>query len=206
MKKSRKPHPLIFVVVYLLLAINCRAQNNGWSLAISNNVTALPVVGYPRVFYSQYHPGLEAARFRKINKKSENIFYLKANGGFYYHRFIQTLIWIYPSVIYERVLNKRFAMDVGLGFGYGFSIEGSDVFKLNSDGHYERVSKLAGRSQYIGQLEIGGRYVLQKDHPDGLKLIVQLKNYVQGTYINFYVPLLPINSFLIGLSVPIKSK
>jgi hypothetical protein len=97
-------------------------------------------------------------------------------------------------------------MDVGLGFGYGFSIEGSDVFKLNSDGHYERVSKLAGRSQYIGQLEIGGRYVLQKDHPDGLKLIVQLKNYVQGTYINFYVPLLPINSFLIGLSVPIKSK
>jgi hypothetical protein len=197
---------LIIIIFICIINSNGTAQNNSWSVAISNNVTALPVTGYPQVFYSQCHPGMEFSRNWKINKKEKNRFFISANTGFYYHRFIQTTIWIYPSVNYEYAVGKRFSMQASLGFGYAFSIEGSDVSELNSNGVYEQKSVLAGRSQYIAQLALGGSYALSKEKPDGIKLILQLKNYLQGTYINSYVPLLPINSILIGVAMPIKSK
>lgn len=196
---------IIFIVTSFLVS-NVSAQNNSWSVAVSNNVTALPVTGYPQVFYSQCHPGMEFSRNWKINKKEKNRFFLSANTGFYYHRFIQTTIWIYPSVNYQYAIGKRFSINAGLGFGYAFSIEGSDVSELNSDGVYEQKSVMAGRSQYLAQLALGCSYDLNKEKPEGIKLMLQLKNYLQGTYINSYVPLLPINSILIGVSMPIKTK
>lgn len=194
------------IIFLIFIGLNASAQNNSWSVALSNNVTALPVTGYPQVFYSQCHPGMEFSRNWKINKKEKNRFFLSANTGFYYHRFIQTTIWIYPSVNYEYAVGKRFSINAGLGFGYAFSIEGSDVSELNSNGVYEQKSVMAGRSQYIAQLALGCSYALNKEKPDGVKLMLQLKNYLQGTYINSYVPLLPINAILIGVSIPVKTK
>lgn len=197
---------IIFLIFIGVNSLNVSAQNNSWSVALSNNVTALPVTGYPQVFYSQCHPGMEFSRNWKINKKEKNRFFLSANTGFYYHRFIQTTIWIYPSVNYEYAVGKRFSINAGLGFGYALSIEGSDVSELNSNGVYEQKSVMAGRSQYIAQLALGCSYALNKEKPDGVKLMLQLKNYLQGTYINSYVPLLPINAILIGVSMPVKTK
>lgn len=192
--------------VSILLPVSAFSQNNRWGLSVSNNVTALPITGMPRVFYTQCHPGIEGTRSWKMNNSEKHSWLVSANAGCYYHRFIQTLILLYPSLDYELKLNSRLAMNIGMGAGYGFSIEGSDVFKLNSDGVYEQKSVFAGRSQYVITAGLGAKYSLKKEQPDGLKITLQLQDYLQGTYINSYVPLLPINSFLVGLSLPIKSK
>ena len=198
---------------YLVIAIFCTAlstgsvaQNHRLSFAISNNVTAMPVTGFPQVFYSQCHPGAEATMSWKINKNEKNRLFLNASSGFYYHRFVQSLIWIYPSVNYERYLGKRFNMAIGLGGGYALAIEDAAVLKLNSEGYYEKDNSLALRSQFIGQLELSARYALYKDKPEGVKLMLQFKNYLQGTYTVGYIPVLPINSVLIGISIPLNSK
>lgn len=203
-----KDYHILFVVLLFNLTFSnyCFSQNRSFNFSLSNSITALPVTAIPLVFYSQLHPGVEVSKNWKINDNVKNSFFLKANSGFYYHRFVQTLVWAYPSFQYERKINNRLGATTGLGIGYAFSIEGSDVFKINNSGQYEKINKLAGRSQFIAQLELGAKYSLQKNNPEGLKLLLSFKSYLQGTYVKSYVPLLPLNSVLLGISIPLNNK
>lgn len=196
----------IIFAILISTTIGLHSQNSRIGASISNNVTSYPVLGYQQLFYSQFHPGIDCYKSWKLNKNEKSSVEAQINAGFFYHRFIQTVIRIYPSLSYSRKLSKRFNLGAGLGGGYALCFTGNDVFVLNSDGVYEKKSSLKGRSQYIFNFELGGSYSLKKDEPQGKRLFFAFKTFVQGTFVPGYVPVLPVNSLFVGISIPLKSK
>ncbi len=196
----------VLILMLFLLSNSVNGQSQRYGVSLSNNVTSFPVTGYTQLFYSQFHPGLDAFRSWKISKSEKNKIELKVNAGFYYHRFVQTAIRIYPSISLYKTLCKRFSLGAGVGGGYGMSFEGSEVFKLNSEGKYETKKKINGRSQFLINFEIGGQYNLKKDNLNSVRIFLALKTFIQGPFVSGYVPLLPVNSLFLGISIPVKSK
>jgi len=193
-------------IIFLFITNIAFAQNKRYGAEISNNVTSYPVLGYQQLLYSQLHPGLEVFKNWKLNKNDKSIVAFQINAGFFYHRFVQTAIRVYPSLSYSRWLGKRFNLGAGLGAGYCHSFVGNDVFILNSEGVYEKKSSLKGRPQYIVSLEIGGSYNIYKENPDGIRIFFAFKTFLQGTFVPGYVPVLPVNSLFIGVSLPLIKK
>jgi len=197
---------LILSICLIFVLSIARSQEPRFGVTISNNVTSFPVTGYPKVFYSQFHPGLDICREWKLNKKEKNQFWIIANAGGFYHRFIQTAIRLYCSVEYHYVFNSRFTAFTGLGGGYLHSFESGTTLKLNGDGKYEMQSRIIGRPQILGKFNIGCSYALKKDDANSMKILLQMRTYVQGPFVKNYVPMLPLNSFAVGLSIPLKCK
>ncbi|GAB4277409.1 MAG: hypothetical protein Kow0068_00490 [Marinilabiliales bacterium] len=191
---------LFFILVTVVCVIH--AQVDRINISASNNITSMPVITYAKLFYEQMHPGLEFQTDKILNNNEKNIFLLSAHAGFYYHRFIHTSIWIFPSAGYERKISEKLFVGVNLGGGYAIAFEDAAVLKLNDEGIYVKENVLNGRSQFMGQLGFEGKYTINKSKPDGIKLFFQLKTYLQGVYVKNYVPLMPLNSLLIGISIP----
>ena len=95
---------------------------------------------------------------------------------------------------------------MGIGGGYLHAFDNTALLKLNSDGQYEIKHKITGRPQFIAQLNIGCSYSLKKDDPESMKIVLQMRTFLQGPFVKGYVPLAPVNSFFVGLSVPFKCK
>jgi hypothetical protein len=198
MKKS------IFYFLFFL-AVSGFSQETRQGVFISNNITSFPVTTYPQLFYSQLHPGIDIFRSWKLNKSEKNQIHWAVNVGGYYHRFIQTNVRMYPSVFYERFFGSRFYANIGLGGGYSLAFENMETFTLQDDGTYKKKT-LVARSQYLVQLGFGFNYALKKDKPDGARLLLQFKTFIQGPFVSGYVPMLPVNSLMLGFSVPFNKK
>ena len=195
---------LILAICFNINVVQSQSPNAG--ILISNNVTSYPITGYPQVFYSQFHPGLDVTLDWKINKKEVNQFWVIANAGGYYHRFIQTAIRLFGVIEYRHPLCKNFTAFAGFGAGYLHSFENTAVCKLNSDGVYEVKSKIVGRPQVIAQLNIGCSYSLKKDDPGSMKIILLMRTFLQGPFVKNYVPFAPVNTLAAGLSIPFKCR
>lgn len=193
---------MLLVVISLASA---STQSTFVGLTLSNNTTGLPVITYPDLFYTQFHPGLEATYSKQLNKNAKNRLYINGNFGFYYHQFVQSLVRIYPTVSYERSISKSFNLGVGLGAGYGLSFEGDNAFVQQEDGTYRNKAFGGARSQYILGLELGMTYSFRKDKIQSPQLVVLFKSFMQGTYVKNYVPLLPLNSLNIGIRIPLQT-
>lgn len=197
---------LLLIITVCLNNKIAKSQSSNAGILISNNVTSYPITGYPQVFYSQFHPGLDVFRDWKINKKQVNQFWVVANAGGYYHRFIQTAIRLFGAIEYRHTLCKNFKAFAGFGAGYLHSFENTAVCKLNSEGVYEVKSKIVGRPQVIAQLNIGCSYSLKKDDPESMKIILQMRTFLQGPFVKNYVPFAPVNTLAVGLSIPFKCR
>lgn len=211
MKIKRKPNKLylIFLMIsaYSITGLNgLQAQNKNIGILLSNNVTSFPGSGYPKVFYSQFHPGLDYFMEWKINKKEKNQFWFSADAGCYYHRFVQTAIRLYATVNYLNVINSRLDLIAGLGGGYLHSIENKATLKMNDEGVYEVKNKIIGRPQMLIAVDLSGRFALKKDNPESIRLQMHIRTYVQGVFVKGYVPFLPVNTFALGVSIPVYSK
>jgi len=199
----------LFLLLLIAFCFNTKiaqSQSPNAGFLISNNVTSLPVTGFPRVFYSQFHPGLDIFRDWKINKKEVNQFWVVANAGVYYHRFIQTAVRLFGVIEYRHALCSRFTLTGGIGGGYLHAFDNTALLELNSDGQYEIKHKITGRPQVLMQVNIGCSYALKKDNAQSAKIVVQMRSFLQGPFVKGYVPLAPVNSFFVGLSVPFKCK
>jgi hypothetical protein len=197
---------LIFLAITIAGGGSLFAQKRNVGFLLSNNVTSFPATGYLKVFYSQFHPGIDFFTGWKINKKEKNQFWLMADAGGYYHRFVQTAIRLYATVNYQNVINPRLNLFAGCGGGYLHSIETEATLKMNDEGVYEVISKITGRPQMLIAIDLGASYALKKDDIRSLRLQVNIRTYVQGTYVKGYVPFLPLNNFSIGISKPFYQK
>ena len=183
------------------------SQSISMSGMISNNVASFPVTSYPQLFYSQFHPGIDVAKCWKINKSAKHQLWAVANAGVFYHRFVQTGVKIYPSLDYKYLICDRVRLNIGLGVGYMHSFEGYEVFKLKDGGGYETQKVWVGRSQFIAALDWGCDYKLKKDAENSPLLVFQFRTNMQGPFVKSYVTILPVNSVLLGVTLPlIKNK
>lgn len=191
---------LIFVLLVQFGSACVFSQNYQFGFGFSNNITAWPVIGYPKLFYSQFHPGFDFILERKINRKEKNQFWAEANLGGYYHRFFQTAIKLNLNFHYRYFFTPRFFSDIGLGGGYLHSFYQYQLFRLNSNGDYVQETGIKGRPQYVMGFCIGAGVNLKKSDPDFLRLLIQFRSNVQGKFAGSFVPVVPNNTFLLGIT------
>lgn len=201
-----------YIVVVLLTGLSLLSKGQDLlyprhsksGIEFSNNITSFPVTTYPQLFYSQFHPGLDVYRSWKWNKSLKNQVWYSGNFGGYYHRFIQTAIRLYPSIEYERIFSKRLSTNIGMGAGYSLAFENMETFELQDDGTY-KLKKIVARSQYLVMFGFGCNYALKKDDQRGMRISLRFRTFIQGPFVSGYVPMLPVNSFMVGMIFPIKT-
>ena len=196
----------ILVFFVTLLSLFGFSQQYQLGFGFTNNVTSWPVIGYPQLFYTRFHPGIEILLEKKINNREKNQFWADADLGCFYHRFFQTAVKLSGNIHYRYFFNSRIFSDVSLGGGYLHSFYQYQVFRLNSNGDYVKESGYKGRPQFIMGTSIGIGYGLKKSDPDWWRLLVQFRSNMQGIFAGSFVPVVPYNTFLIGLTHRINFK
>ncbi len=198
---------IFFFIVFLISTIKTSfCQFKSYGASFSNNVTSFPVTGYPQLFHSQFHPGIDVSMNWKKNISEKHQLWLTANAGIFYHRFIQTAVRIYPAFDYKYFFSRAFNVNIGLGAGYLHSFQGYEVFNKAPDGTYTAQTIWKSRPQLLAVLNMGCAYKLSKENEKLPSLFLQLHSNLQGPFVNSYVPMLPINSIHLGVLFPIINK
>ena len=196
MKKS------ISLLVFSLFALSSFGQHR-MEIRASNNITGLPFSSYPALFYSNFHPGIDAGIQHRINTNEKHQWAVSGNIGLFYHRFIQTGIKIYPSLDYAFAIGSKWKLKASLDLGYLMAINNVAVLELQDDGNYESRALNKVRSQFMLGWRIGASYCPSGD-PYGMAYTLAFGSFLQGPYVSGYVPLLPYNTFSLGIDMPIN--
>ncbi len=167
------------------------------SIAVNNYITAKPFNGFPKLFYSQFHPGLTVSSgFNWVNR-ARHSWSQAFKASVFHHRYIQTAITLYSEFGY-RYKSKNWGYTIAFGGGYLHMIPGTQQFKQDDNGDWHQV-KLPSRPQGMLSLSLGiDRLIGKKNN----RVFVRYQNILQTPFIPGYVPLLPYNVFHLGLSVP----
>jgi hypothetical protein len=180
-----------------LISISTFAQHKLTQITFEtgNAVTALPFIGAPQLFYTNYHPFTTIGARLVWKEKGKHAWEQSFNLGYIYHRFVQHSIPLFTETIYRYDFNKSFSMRAHLGLGYLHSIPGTDRFELNNQGEYEKITNL-GRAQACVKFSISAAYAINQD----LQLTLNYGVLGQMPFVKSYVPLLPYNSIQLGIA------
>lgn len=193
---------LLIITVVAMISLSSYSQESRTGYLLSNNNTSFPVLGYPQLFYSQLHPGIDLYHEWKMNKSEKSQLWYSFNLGGFYHRFIQTTVKLFPKIEYKYFVNDKIDLQIGLGAGYLHTFDNVKVMKLNSEGEYDVQSTLKGRPQFMFTLDMGFGYKLKND----FQLVMLFRTIMHGPFIKNYVPLVPYNSLAVGLNIPLTKK
>jgi len=187
----------ILIVVIFVNPVSTSAQRKitQFTLETGNAVTAMPFVGAPQLFYTNYHPFTTIGARLVWKEKGNHAWEQSFNLGYIYHRFVQHSIPLFTETIYRYDFNTSFSMRAHLGVGYLQSIPGTDRFELNDQGEYEKITNL-GRAQACVKFSISAAYALSQD----LQLSLNYGVLGQLPFVKSYVPLLPYNTIQLGIA------
>ncbi len=193
--------PLLRNMQYLMLLVPLyvNAQKNPEiTVAFLNNHTAYPFASFASLFSGPFHPGGEVGyRFDWTNRKRHD-WYQTANAGYFYHRFLQHGIHLHTQTGYRFKATEQWRLSAAFGFGYLQSIPATAVYKLGDDGSYEKAKGI-GRAQATAHLSLGTQYYF-KISKRPFSIFTDYRQTIQAPFVRSYVPFLPYNSFLVGLS------
>ncbi len=198
-----------FILLFLAgLVMRLDAQNSGgkyFTVAVLNTQTDLPFSKFAGMFYKAFHPGIEFSYGKNFSVKNKHDWYYDFRLAYFYHRFVQHGVPLYSNLGYRYKFNSRWSASGELGAGYLHSIPATAKLRLNEEGVYEN-NKGPGRMQVNACFGIGAGYLLQPSSPASLKLFINYQQRLQMPFVKSYVPVLPYNSFLIGISKPLIRK
>ena len=189
------------VFVLCLFAFNSFAQRKFDQLTFEagNAVSAMPIIGAPQLFYTNYHPYFTIGSRLTWSEKGKHAWEQSVNIGYMYHRFVQHTIPLFTEIIYRYNFNENFSMNVHLGGGYLHSIPDAERFELNDQGEYEKITNL-GRGQGMVRFAFSAGYSLSDD----LRLTLNYGVTGQMPFVKSYVPLLPYNTIQLGIAKKIS--
>jgi hypothetical protein len=198
-----------FILLFLAgMTIRLEAQNTGRkfiSVAVLNTQTDLPFSKFTGMFYKAFHPGIEFSYGKNFKVKPRHDWYYDFRLAYFYHRFVQHGIPVYSNMGYRYKFKSPFSLSAEAGAGYLHSIPATAKLRLNENGDYVN-DKGIGRVQVNVCFGIGAGYLLRPSSPSSLKLFINYQQRLQLPFVRSYVPILPYNSFLIGLSKPVHRK
>ena len=195
---------IAFLGILTFFGNSINAQRLSINLGISNNSASFPISGYPTLFTDAFHPGLSIGLQKELNKSEKHVISVSGIIDGYHHQHLQTLVRIYPNLSYNLHFTDKISALAGLGLGYGMSFEGENSFNKDSNNLYETKSFLNFRSQWIAALNWGLEYKFNRDTANGVSVYAQFITYLQGTFVDSYVPFLPLNSIEAGIRMPLK--
>ncbi len=175
------------------------------SFSVMNTHTALPFGKFTGIFYKAFHPGIEISYGKNFAVKNKHDWYYDFRLACFYHRFVQYGIPVYSNLGYRYKFNQHWSAFTEAGVGYLHSIPATAKLRLNEAGDYEN-NKGPGRMQANACFALGAGYQLQGASANSLNLFISYQQRLQFPFVKSYVPLLPYNSFLLGLSRPLTRK
>lgn len=204
-RKVNKSFPCLLMLLVLVTANDAYSQKYE-SLGIYNTQTAMPFGKFAGLFTSPVHPGIEYGRGYILSSKKKHDWFLEVKAGYFFHRFVQHGIPVYANAGYRYHFTDRISAETAIGAGGMQSIPATGKYKLNDNGEYEN-NKGIGRVQAIATYGIGGSYLLTPSAEKPMRGFLLYQQKLQFPFIRTYVPLLPYNSFMIGITRTIsKSK
>ena len=176
-----------------------------YSIAIMNAQTAMPFDKFSALVYKDLHPGIEAGFGFNWKTKAKHDWYQEFKAGYFFHRFVQHSIPVYTNFGYRYKFSRTLSITNSIGAGYLHSIPATSKFKLNQNGEYENNIG-AGRMQAMLIYSVGMGYILKSATERPVKLFMSYQQRLQLPFVKSYVPILPYNSFTIGISKSLKRK
>lgn len=143
------------------------------------------------------------ARLYILKQNMSGFFELKF--AYFFHRFVQHGFPLNLNFGYRYKINSRLSAETSIGAGYMHSIPAAGKLKLNENGEYVN-NKGAGRMQAIVTYGLGLSYAMNPSSAQPVRIFTNYQQRVQMPFVKSYVPLLPYNSFMIGLSKPLHRK
>ena len=173
-------------------------------IAVTNSHTAQPFHSFARLFTSNYHPGVEIGAGIDWINKSKHDWFQTFSTAYSYHRWVQQSIVLYTELGYRYKFPKGFGLAAKIGGGYMRAIIVTDVFSDGMEDGKQYSSAKAGRNQAI----LTGSFVFNKTFQTPIKtnLFLEYQQRLQTPFIASYVPLLPYNIMMLGVSFPIHTR
>ena len=194
---------LSIIAVALLTSLAASSQKKYVSLAAFTTQTAMPFGKFAGLFTDQFHPGIEAGYGVNISVKEKHDWFTEFKIACFYHRFVQLGIPLYADLGYRYKFNDRFFAEASVGAGYMHSIPATAKLKLNDDGVYVN-NKGIGRMQAMATFGLGLGYAINPSAKKPVTAFTIYQQRIQMQFVKSYVPMLPYNSFMIGMKKSIK--
>ncbi len=192
------------VIAFAILAsLAASSQKRYGSLAVFNTQTAMPFGKFFGMFTDQFHPGIEAGYGINMSVKEKHDWFIEFKIACFYHRFVQTGIPVYADFGYRYKFNDKFFAAASIGAGYMHSIPATAKLKLNDDGVYVN-NKGIGRAQAMATFGLGIGYTFNPNAKKPASVFATYQQRIQMPFVKSYVPMLPYNSFIIGIKKSIK--
>lgn len=198
------------ITFFLLLSLTIQGQAQSkkqkqLSIALINTQSATPFGKFSSLLYKELHPGIEAGLSFNWKTKLKHDWFQEFKAGYFFHRFVQHAIPVYTNIGYRYKFSKRFSAETMIGGGYLHSIPATAKLKLDENGEY-RNNKGIGRGQAMINFSLRASYTINSAGAKPIRIFSQYQQLVQMPFVKSYVPLLPYNSFMIGISWPLKTK
>jgi hypothetical protein len=195
---------ILFAVIALGVQANAQdATRKYLSFAVFTTQNAMPFGRFAGLFDETLHPGVEAGYGKNISSKAKHAWFMEFKAACFYHRFVQLGIPVYLNLGYRYKIGKGISAETSFGAGYMHSIATTAKFKLNADGEYVASGGI-GRMQATVSFGLGIGYTLNSSAARPVRVFASYQQRLQMPFVKSYVPLLPYNSFLIGVSRSIK--
>ncbi len=198
-------HSLLTVAALLIIVAATAQKQKYFSAAVFTTQSAMPFGKFGGLFSDPFHPGFELGYGKIIHPKTKHEWFLELKFAYFFHRFVQHGFPLYLNFGYRYKINSRLSAETSIGAGYMHSIPAAGKLKLNENGEYVN-NKGAGRMQAIVTYGLGLSYVMNPSSARPVRIFTNYQQRVQMPFVKSYVPLLPYNSFMIGLSKPLHRK
>lgn len=174
------------------------------SIAFVNAASAYPFSKFSSLVTSIGQPGVEIGYGFNWKTKSKHDWYQEIKLGWLYHRYVQNALSLYTDVGYRYKFSNHWMAQTAIGAGYLHSIPATAKLKLDNNGEYKN-EKGIGRAQAMAVLNFSAGYIPDPLGSRPLKIFITYQQLLQTPFVKAYVPILPYNSLLIGISTPLQS-
>jgi len=171
------------------------------SIAVTNSHTAMPFASFSKLFYKDFHPGVEIGTGFDWQKKKKHEWIQSLSIGYSYHAFVQRSLMLYTEFGYRYKFPIGISATTKIGGGYLHSIQDAEVFVLDKNGEYVNAKK--GRSHAMASLTFN---IAKQINKNGWQIFMAYQQRFQFSFIAAYVPALPVNVMHIGFSIPVNKK
>src|SRR5688500_5203137 len=189
--------------VFFIMTLASAQKNKEISIALVSTATGYPFSKFGKLVTNVRHPGVEIGYSFNWKVKRKHDWYQEFKLGYFYHRFVQHSIPLYTDLGYRYRILDRLTLQVALGAGYLHSIPATAKLKLTENGEY-KSDKGIGRIQALAAANFGIGYIFNPSSEKSPKIFTTYQQLLQMPFVKAYVPILPYNSLMIGMSVPFK--
>lgn len=200
-------HLLIAIIICCVgtMAIGQNKKNQYLSLAIFNTQSARPFEKFAGLFGETFHPGIDAGYGKDFSIHAHHEWFRELKLAYFYHRFVQHGIPCYLNLGYRYKPLHNFSAETSIGAGYMHSIPATAQLKLNGEGEYIKAKGI-GRAQATVSFAVGLRYTPNPFASRPFAFFASYQQRLQMPFVKSYVPLLPYNSFSLGIATSINKK